>query len=356
MYSPSMSAAFRRLCCLLLITGGWLLYQTPAPANEVAKAADPQAEIDKDVTQGALRVVRPGGGIVECPLKHTDVSAEISGFVARVRVKQTFHNPLQEKIEAVYVFPLPHEAAVDEMTMTIGERKIVGLIKRRAEARQIYDQALLAGDTAALLEQERPNIFTQSVGNLAAGQEVVIEISYVDVLEYDMGEYEFRFPMVVGPRYNPGSITSSAAPLPPELRGKTSPAASNTDRVPDAARINPPVLKPGYRNGHDISLAVRLDAGVPVENLQVANHKTDVKRSDERQATVAIVPGDDRSKLDFVRVCHVMPTLDLWNGSILRVRLIARQKGPSSQVEPTLHLRRAALAAAQRRGFEPFGR
>ena len=82
------------------------------------------------MTQGALRIVQPDGGVIECPLKHTDVKAEIAGFIARVRVTQTFHNPTKEKIEAVYVFPLPHQAAVDEMTMVIGERKIIGLIKR----------------------------------------------------------------------------------------------------------------------------------------------------------------------------------------------------------------------------------
>lgn len=301
MSTPSRPAAFRVQCvCFLLLAGGWSLGQKPGRANDAAKAVDPQGQIDQDVTQGALRVVRPGGGMVECPLKHTDVSAEISGFVARVRVKQTFHNPLKEKIEAVYVFPLPHEAAVDEMTMSLGERKIVGLMKRRAEARQVYEQALLAGQTAALLEQERPNIFTQSVGNVPPGQEVVIEISYVDVLEYDVGEYEFRFPMVVGPRYIPGSIKNPAAPLPADLQGKTSPATPNTNRVPDGSRINPPIVKPGYRNGHDIALSVRLNAGVPIENLRVANHKADVKRPDERQANVAILPGDRLPNKDFV--------------------------------------------------------
>ena len=85
------------------------------------------ALVERGVTQGALRIVQPDGGVVECPLKHTDVAADVAGFIARVRVTQTFHNPTKEKIEAVYVFPLPHEAAVDEMTMVIGERKIVGL-------------------------------------------------------------------------------------------------------------------------------------------------------------------------------------------------------------------------------------
>src|SRR5205085_3136287 len=139
----------------------------------------------------------------------------------------------KEKIEAVYVFPLPHQAAVDEMTMVIGERKIVGLIKRRADARAIYDEALRAGQTAALLEQERPNIFTQSVGNIEPGQEVKIEISYVDTLRYDLGTYEFHFPMVVGPRYIPGTPSGAVPPLPAGLQGKTSPPVADTDRVPD---------------------------------------------------------------------------------------------------------------------------
>ncbi len=172
-------------------------------ANDVAvKEAAKLEALEKDVTQGALRIVRPDGQVVECPLKHTDVQADISGFIARVKVTQTFHNPTKEKIEAVYVFPLPHESAVDDMTMVIGERKIVGVIKKRDEARAIYHQALAQGQTAALLEQERPNIFTQSVGNIGPGEVVKVEIAYVDVLRYDVGQYEFHFPMVVGPRYN----------------------------------------------------------------------------------------------------------------------------------------------------------
>src|SRR5262245_19615394 len=109
-----------------------LLCWSLAAADDVAPSA---ADVEQGVTQGALRIVQKDGGIVECPLKHTDVQADIAGFVARVRVTQTFHNPTKEKVEAVYVFPLPHESAVDEMTMVLGDRKIVGLIKRRAEAR-----------------------------------------------------------------------------------------------------------------------------------------------------------------------------------------------------------------------------
>ena len=278
---------------------------------------DPLASLRKDVTQGALRVVKEGGEVVECPLKHTDVEAEISGFIARVTVTQTFHNPLDEKIEAVYVFPLPHKAAVDDMTMVIGERRIVGVIKRRQAAREIYEDALRRGATAALLEQERPNIFTQSVGNIQPGQEVRIEISYVDVLEYDLGVYTFHFPMVVGPRYIPGGPTSKTPPVPEELRGKVgeldkkkvregpkTPSGTgwspDTNRVPDASRITPPVLKPGYRNGHDISLALWMDAGVPIQNLESPNHKVEMLRDGPSRASVQIAKADSIPNKDFV--------------------------------------------------------
>ena len=286
-------------------------------ADDAKDAEKRMAALTKDVTQGTLRAVAASGNIVECPLRHTDVKAEVSGFIARVKVTQTFYNPLQEKIEAVYVFPLPHKSAVDDMTLVIGTRRIVGVIKRRAQARAVYEQALAQGVTAALLEQERPNIFTQSVGNIEPAQLIEVEISYVDVLEYDMGTYEFHFPMVVGPRFIPGAPSSVIPPVPDELKGKVGELdrrkvpegpdepkgtgwAPDTHRVGDASRITPPVLKPGFRNGHDVTLAVRLDAGVPVQNMNVANHKAKIKRTGKATAAVQLSPADAIPNKDFV--------------------------------------------------------
>ena len=288
------------------LLGGIAFAQTPQPI-------DPMEE---EVTQGALRV-KTDDGIVECPLKHTDVKVSISGFIARATVTQTFNNPFDEKIEAVYVFPLPHTAAVDDMTMVIGERRIVGLIKRRDEARVMYEQAVKQGATASLLEQERPNIFTQSVGNIKPGKEIKIEISYVDVLNYDMGTYEFHFPMVVGPRYIPGAPISKKPELPKELKGKVGEVeegeypveggdpsgtgwSPDTTRVRDASRITPPTLKPGYRTGHDISLSVLLEAGVPIEDIKIINHEATLARVGKSSAAVEISPADSVPNKDFV--------------------------------------------------------
>src|SRR5712691_4850755 len=211
-------------------------------------------EAQNGVTQGQLQVVDASGKPkAVCPLKHTSAKAEISGFLSRVVVTQEFENPFDEKIEAVYAFPLPQNAAVDDMTMIVGDRTVRGKILRREEAEAVYEAAKTNGQTASLLNQERPNIFTQSVANILPGEQIKITISYVETLKYEDGSYEFVFPMVVGPRYIPGNATGAQG-------GGATP---DTDRVPDASRITPPPPPRGMRAGHDISIDVALDAGVP---------------------------------------------------------------------------------------------
>src|SRR5437879_12440068 len=114
-------------------------------------------------TEGSLFAVdKTGKDLGACPLRSTAVKAEISGFLARVRVKQEFENSYSEPIEAVYTFPLSQNGAVDDMTMTIGDRVIRGKIMKREEARQVYEAAKSEGKTASLPDQERPNNFNQA--------------------------------------------------------------------------------------------------------------------------------------------------------------------------------------------------
>lgn len=195
-----------------------------------------------------------GNHIGPCPLRHTDVDVSIAGHFSRTTVTQQYHNPYDFKVEAVYTFPLGHNGAVDRMTMTIGDRVIEGEVKERELARQTYEAARDQGYVASLLEQERPNIFTQSVANIEPGAEITIEISYVEVLESVDGEYTFVFPMVVAPRYIPGS------PLGPQEPGTF---AQDTDQVDDASRVTPMPAKPDVRAGHDIAVRVRLETGGP---------------------------------------------------------------------------------------------
>jgi len=160
-----------------------------------------------------------GNTLGPCVLKHTDVEVNISGFLNRVSVKQVYVNPHSDKVETVYTFPLSERAAVDRMVMTIGSRVIEGQVKERAEAKRIYEQAKAQGRVASLLEQERPNIFTQSIANIEPQAEVTIEISYVEVLEQRDGVYSFNFPTTIAPRYIPGGMRTweSAANRPRPL-------------------------------------------------------------------------------------------------------------------------------------------
>src|SRR5213080_1347353 len=248
---------------------------------------------NQKITQGTLQAVDPvGNAKAVCPLKHTDVKAQISGFLSRVTVTQEFENPFKEKIEAVYTFPLPQNAAVDDMTMVVGDRTVRGKILRREEAQAVYEAARNNGQTASLLNQERPNIFTQSVANILPGEQIKISISYVETLKYEDGSYEFVFPMVVGPRYIPGNETGA------QTNANGDGFAPNTDQVPDASRITPRPVPEGMRAGHDVSIDLTLDAGVPIDGLISKTHEVDLERPDDHRAHVrlkdqATIPNQD---------------------------------------------------------------
>jgi Ca-activated chloride channel family protein len=188
------------------------------------------------------------------PLKRTEVKAKIAGNISRVEVVQKFENPFPESLEAVYVFPLPDEAAVDDMEIKIGDRTIKADIKRRDEALEIYQKARQQGRTAGLLEQERDHIFTQSLANIKPGEKIEVTIRYTESLKFADGDYEFVFPTVVGPRY----------------------ISQNTT---DADRINPPVLPPNTRSGHDIAVSVEIDAGVAIGDVRSTSHQITTERS-----------------------------------------------------------------------------
>jgi len=256
---------------------------------ELLRSAGSVASAQNVATQGSLQVVDSSGNTKAiCPLKHTEVKGEISGFLARATVTQEFENPFKEKIEAVYTFPLPQNAAVDDMTMIVGDRTVRGKILRREEAEAVYEAAKNNGQTASLLNQERPNIFTQSVANILPGEGIKITISYVETLKYEDGAYEFSFPMVVGPRYVPGNPTGAQG----------NGFAPDTDRVPDASRITPRPAPEGMRAGHDVSIEVAVDAGVPIDGLTSKTHDIDIERPDDHRAVVrlkdqATIPNKD---------------------------------------------------------------
>jgi Ca-activated chloride channel family protein len=263
----------------------------------VAFTTGHQALAQQPATEGQLLAVNAKGQLAgPCPLKHTDVKAEISGFISRVTVTQQFQNPFPDKIEAVYTFPLPQAAAVDDMTIVIGERTVKGKIMRREEAQATYDAAKARGQTAALLHQQRPNIFTQAVANILPGQLINVTISYVETLKYDEGSYEWHFPMVVGERYIPGPTTEQA----PANADAQQPATADSPVVPDAQSISPPVMPEGMRAGHDISIEVNIDAGVPLIGFTSATHQIEAVQPGSGKAIISLKDQATIPNKDFI--------------------------------------------------------
>lgn len=238
----------------------------PSRLRELSLRGKPIA-FGSGVLEGASTANGPTQPFV---LKHTDVRADVTGFVSSVAVTQEFENPFSEAVEAIYAFPLPEDAAVDEMTLTVGARVIRASIQKRGEARRMYEQAKAEGRRAALLDQERPNIFTQTVANLLPGERVKVSLRYVAPLKYDDGLYTFNFPMTVGPRFVPGAVA-------------------------DADKVSPPI----ERSGRDVAVAVHLFAGAQVEELSSISHRMQVTRGDGVH-DITLDPADRVPNKDFI--------------------------------------------------------
>jgi Ca-activated chloride channel family protein len=246
-------------------------------ANQSKKADIVRSEIPGS---GALFAKLPGEQKnVSVPLKHTDVKANVLGYISTVDVTQQYQNPYAEKIEAVYVFPLPQDAAVSDFIMTIGDRKIRGIIREKEEAKRIYEAARSQGYVASLLTQDRPNIFTQSVANIEPGKQIDVNIRYFNTLQYVDGWYEFVFPMVVGPRFNPPGYTEGIGAV-----GRGNPGVSGQTKEVQ-------YLRPNERSGHDISLSVNLNPGVTIERIESVNHR--VVQTIANGATQVSLSADD---------------------------------------------------------------
>jgi Ca-activated chloride channel homolog len=228
-------------------------------------------------TEGRL-ATRDGARVIDVPLEHTEVAIHATGHLAEVSVEQRFRNPFDRKIEAVYLFPLPTGAAVNDLEIQIGDRIIEGEIAKRADAKATYVKARKAGFVAALLTQERPNLFTQHLANLEPGAVITVRMRYLEPLKYEDGGYEIVFPMVAGPRYLPASSKQAA----------------------DADAVQPAVLPPETRSSHDIGLTVDLDAGVAIKNVQSPSHQIVQTPGTAARTAIALAPGDTIPNKDFV--------------------------------------------------------
>ena len=206
-----------------------------------------------------------------------------------------FHNPTDGWVEAVYVYPLPEGGAVDTLKMVIGERIIIGDIKERKTAREVYEQAKSAGRKASLVEQERPNIFTNSVANIGPRETVVVQIEYQEPVRQSGGEFSLRLPLVVAPRYHPEPIVQTV-----DLGSGGQGWGRTLDPVPDRDRISPPVLDPRSNPPvNPVAITVRLQAGFPLAEVKSHHHAIKTETSEEGVRVIRLAEGAVPADRDF---------------------------------------------------------
>jgi len=213
------------------------------------------------------------GALAPAPKVETDVEIRITGIVARTRVVQTFHNPAADWVEGLYVFPLPENAALDRLRLRIGERVIEGQVREKEEARRAYTEAKRKGRKAALVEQQRPNLFTNAVANIGPGEYVRVLIEYQQTLAWDDGEYRLRFPLAVTPRYEP---------------------ASDADPV-----LHPDHAPAGQGSVNPVTIAVIIDSGVPLERVASSYHETWIENESATRTVVYLKKEQEEADRDF---------------------------------------------------------
>jgi Ca-activated chloride channel family protein len=269
------------------------VHENPTGELQTVSISDEQTatlEHDDGAGFGALRTE-----LGMLPLVAMELDARVVGVRASSDLTQTFVNTLGTAIEATYIFPLPERAAVRAFRMEVAGRIIDGVVEERADALAHYDLVTRVGHRAAIAEQERPGVFTLQVGNLMPGETAKVRLSLVGPLPVDDDEVTFRFPLVIAPRYIPGR------PLGGDQAGLGT--APDTDVVPDASRISPPVLLAGWPNPIRLSLRVTLeDRGI--HELTSSLHAVTVMHLDAH--VIEVRPGE-RLDRDFILRWRIDP-------------------------------------------------
>jgi Ca-activated chloride channel homolog len=260
---------------------------------------------------GAL-LLRDGERYVEAPQLGTDIDLTVSGPTARARISQIFRNPTDGWVEAVYVYPLPEGGAVDTLKMVVGDRIVVGDVKERKAAKAVYEQAKADGQKAALIEQERPNIFTNSVANIGPGEVVVVQIEYQEPVRQSGDEFSLRVPLVVAPRYNPAPLMQTV-----DFKQGGQGWGKVADSVPDRDRIEPPVLDPRVAPlVNPVAITVHLQPGFALGEVKSHHHAVKIVALSDDARVITLddktVPADRDFELTWKSAANAVPSVGLF--------------------------------------------
>ncbi|MBO6906166.1 MAG: marine proteobacterial sortase target protein, partial [Parvibaculum sp.] len=326
---------FSTFVCLVLLFIASFIQHAHADTGGLVKL--------NDVESGALLFnSKEPGKYVPAPLLATDVKIDVTGPIARTRVTQQFINPGDGWVEGKYVFPLPENSAVDTLKMVIGDKVIEGKIKEKEEARRVYEEARAQGQKASLVEQQRPNVFTNSVANIGPKETIVVQIEYQQTVRRDGDTFSLRFPMVVAPRYTPKTAEPQLVDFQSggEGWGTVLPPERNDDLE------QPPVLHPDMGKINPVSLTVTLDAGFPLGDITSPHHKIALKRDGERKASLTLaeelVPANRDFEMVWKPAATSAPTAALFRERIGNEDyLLVMLTPPSGSVQPEAKPREA---------------
>ena len=254
-------------------------------------------EQPRDEIGGTIKAVIEGKSLYFPTLK-SDISASIEGDLAVVTIIQSFLNPTDVPLNASYLFPLNKDAAVHFMQMEIGEERITAVIKKKAQARATYEKAKGAGKTAALLNQHRPNMFTQEFANLMPGKPVKVTLKYAMAVPRIDGAYELVVPLVVGPRYIPtpkptSKLVREEQPMPSVKSGEWS--FGKAPKYPKVSGLHIPDTIAKDR----VSIEIDLKAAFPVKQVHSKTHLLLIE-GDERQKKLTLAAKRTIDNRDFV--------------------------------------------------------
>ncbi|MGY5805568.1 marine proteobacterial sortase target protein [Rhizobium sp. LEGMi12c] len=237
------------------------------------------------------------GKYIEAPRLATDVDIDVNGPTARAVLTQAFENTTDKWVEALYVFPLPEDSAVYSLKMIVGNRVVVADIKEKQAARAIYEQARKQGKKATLVEQQRPNVFTNAVANIGPHEKIVVQIEYQQAVRLADGRFSLRVPLVVAPRYTPqnGSPITQQADLKAGWgRSENSPSHNAADKP-----VSAPLLAPDSDRTNPVTLKVNLNAGFPLDDVKSLYHTVRIDKVSDNARRI-VLDGDATADHDFV--------------------------------------------------------
>lgn len=263
------------------VVGGELRLIAPQVVDVVQFEAAPGAP-------PAIDPQTPRQEAMSFPLRHTAITAKVAGFVGVYEIEQQFDNPFSVPLEAVYLFPLGDDAAISGYQITIGDRVIKGVIRSRGEARKAYQEARASGHTAALVEQQKPNLFMQHVANIPPRETVRVKLTYTELLDYRDGTYELAVPLTIGPRYLPIDRPGQS---PVSARSAGEPATPGAVSVPYADSTIA---------ASTVSFTAEIDAGVPIGELRSPSHSLNVSAPSVTSRRVTLAHSGELPNRDLV--------------------------------------------------------